>query len=179
MIWRRLRLKGDTTLAAFHYIIQRCFGCDDDYLHEFRIFAKDYGMNKGGAVCFGDNTYHIGLQDFEFDTGDRFTYTYNFNQNWVFDIRVELIEPESKRKKTPFCISGQGMLEATELDYYEQLNDVLRTIFIVDDEKLTVGDVRRKIEALDQLHFNPRKTIQHLTDLNLNNPEVETVFYLN
>jgi hypothetical protein len=42
MVWRRLRIAADTSLAAPHYIIQIVQGWDDDYLHQFHIYGKDY-----------------------------------------------------------------------------------------------------------------------------------------
>jgi hypothetical protein len=37
MIWRRLRLQGNTSLAGLHHIIQIAMGWDDEYLHYFHI----------------------------------------------------------------------------------------------------------------------------------------------
>lgn len=44
MIWRRLQVPGNTSLAQLHHIIQISYGWDDDYLHRFHIYGKDYGI---------------------------------------------------------------------------------------------------------------------------------------
>ncbi|NHB98171.1 plasmid pRiA4b ORF-3 family protein [Photorhabdus stackebrandtii] len=82
MVWRRFRLLSETSLAAFHYIIQIAQGWHGDHLHQFHIYGKDYGISYSGGIAFSDNPYKITLDDFEFDAGDRFTYEYNFFENW-------------------------------------------------------------------------------------------------
>ncbi|MCP9269731.1 plasmid pRiA4b ORF-3 family protein [Xenorhabdus sp. XENO-1] len=39
MIWHRFRLSGETSLAAFHYIIQIAQGWQDDHLHQLGFYA--------------------------------------------------------------------------------------------------------------------------------------------
>ncbi len=50
MIWCRLRLAGTTTLADLHYVIQIVMGWDDDHLHCFQIFGKDYAIAYEGGL---------------------------------------------------------------------------------------------------------------------------------
>jgi hypothetical protein len=44
MIWRRLRVQGNTSLAELHHIIQIAMGWDNEHLHSFRIYGEDYGV---------------------------------------------------------------------------------------------------------------------------------------
>ena len=78
MIWRRLRIPGDISLANLHHIIQAAYGWDDDHLHQFHIYGKDYGLSYVGGIAFADNAREIFLDNFDFDVGDKFTYEYNF-----------------------------------------------------------------------------------------------------
>ncbi|WP_340618062.1 IS1096 element passenger TnpR family protein [Xenorhabdus entomophaga] len=55
MVWRRFRLSGGTSLATFHYIIQIAQGWQDDHLHQFRIYGKNYGISYSGGIGFPDN----------------------------------------------------------------------------------------------------------------------------
>lgn len=173
MIWRRLRIGGNTSLASLHYIIQITQGWSDDHLHLFHIYGKDYGVYKPGGMGFSDNAYQVVIDDFGFEVGDRFTYEYNFNENWLHDIRVEAFEEFSSRKKIPFCLSGNGMPGATEFDYYDKLVDVLAIIVDENDTTTTVGEVRRRIEELDTLHLNRKKVNQALVHLDLEDPTIE------
>ncbi|MFV8908416.1 hypothetical protein ABQ333_24645 [Serratia fonticola] len=44
MVWRRLRIAADTSLAALHFIFQILLGWGDDYLHQFHIFMVSLTM---------------------------------------------------------------------------------------------------------------------------------------
>lgn len=49
MIWRRLQIDGNTSIADLHYIIQIAMGWNDDYLHHFHIHGMDYGISRAGV----------------------------------------------------------------------------------------------------------------------------------
>ncbi|QJU42334.1 IS1096 element passenger TnpR family protein [Serratia marcescens] len=44
MVWRRLSIAADTSLAALHFIFLIRQGLGDDHLHPFHIYGKDYGI---------------------------------------------------------------------------------------------------------------------------------------
>ena len=73
MVWRRLRIPGNTSLAQLHNIIQIAYNWDDEYLHQFHIYGKDYGLSYAGGILFSDDARQVFLKDFEFDAGDKFT----------------------------------------------------------------------------------------------------------
>jgi len=60
MIWRRLVIAENTSLAKLHYVLQSVFDWDDEHLHRFHIYGVDYGINYVGAIMYsGDVTkYH-------------------------------------------------------------------------------------------------------------------------
>ncbi|WP_449592629.1 plasmid pRiA4b ORF-3 family protein [Photorhabdus tasmaniensis] len=147
MVWRRLRIAADTSLAALHFIFQIVLNWDDDHLHQFHIYGKDYGISYDGGIGFPDNPFRIVIDDFSFDVGDRFTYEYNFFEHWLHDIRVEAIHEDSTLK-TPFCLSGQGMPGATAAD-----------------DATTVGESRPFIDDLDAVRFNRNKINRQLSRL--------------
>lgn len=154
MIWRRLRLSGDTTIAELHHIIQVSMGWDNDYLHCFHIHGKDYGIAYEGGLNFSDDPRTICIDDFGFEAGDRFTYTYNFNDNWLNDVRIEDVQPAAgKTGPLPFCVSGSRRHGADEIDEYEALVRVLDKI-VNPDTLTTVGDIRLLIEDYEAVRFN-------------------------
>jgi Plasmid pRiA4b ORF-3-like protein len=67
LIWRRLLVYSDTTLAHLHHMLQILFAWSDEHLHHFHIFGKDYGSNAA-------DTRHVTLQSFAFQPGERFCY---------------------------------------------------------------------------------------------------------
>jgi hypothetical protein len=64
LIWRRILVKSDTTIADFHYILQTVMGWDDDHLHQFVVYGKSYGIAYGGGLSFSDNPRKINLSVF-------------------------------------------------------------------------------------------------------------------
>jgi hypothetical protein len=55
MIWHRLLVCGDSTIADLHYIIQIAMGWSGDHLHQFRIHGKRYGIARMGGISFSDD----------------------------------------------------------------------------------------------------------------------------
>jgi hypothetical protein len=108
MVWRRLLIPGNTSLAKLHHVIQIVYGWDDDHLHQFHIYGKDYGISYVGGLSFADNANRIFLDDFGFDVGDKFTYEYNFFANILVDIRIEGIKAELSSFSIS-CLKGKGM----------------------------------------------------------------------
>lgn len=53
------------------------------------------------------------LDGFNFDIREKFTYKYNFNDDWKLQIMIEKILKSDAKKTYPFCISGSraGPLE--------------------------------------------------------------------
>ena len=51
LIWRRLLVGGDTSVARLHQILQVAFGWQDMHLHRFEIRGREYGVHQeGGSV---------------------------------------------------------------------------------------------------------------------------------
>ncbi len=173
MIWRRIRIAGNTSLASLHSIIRIVQDYDLDPLHQFHIYGKDYEIFRNQCVDRYNNPSPVVIDDFKFDAGDRFTYTsfveveIGFIKNHLHDIRIESIEAYSNRKKVPFCMSGSGMPGTKKHDYTIKMLDVLQIIFDKDDTTTTVGEVRRQIEALDTLRLNRKKANHKLAELYL------------
>jgi pRiA4b ORF-3-like protein len=49
IIWRRLLVRGDSTIADLHITLQSAFGCSDDHLHRF-IHDKQYGLRGANLL---------------------------------------------------------------------------------------------------------------------------------
>ncbi len=156
MIWRRLWVRGNTSLANLHHIIQIAMCWDDDHLHCFHIYGEDYGIKYDGGMDFTHNARRVLLDSFGFDEGDRFTYIYDFTAYWLCDIRVEAIEPLSTA--TPRCFGGSGRQSEDGSRYYKTdeffaLFDVLEKV--VKAKKTTrVGKLRRLIEHYEDVRFS-------------------------
>jgi hypothetical protein len=100
LVWRRLLLSSETSLADLHKILQLAFGWSDFYLYEFRIHGKTFGPNAEDprSVC---------LSDFQLRPTERFRYRYNFLAFWESDLRLETIVPLHKDLTSPRCVGGR------------------------------------------------------------------------
>ena len=106
MIWRRLLVRGDSTITDLHYTLQIAMGWDDFHLHQFIIRGKRYGESRMGGLLFSDNPRRILLGDFRFRLNERFLYEYDFTDGWQHEIRIEKELPIDPQKTYPVCIGG-------------------------------------------------------------------------
>jgi Plasmid pRiA4b ORF-3-like protein len=107
MIWRRLPLRSDQSIADLHYTIQIAMGWSDSHLHRFHIHGKDYGVAHEGGLTFSDDPERVLLGQFGFRLRERFLYEYDFYDNWQHDIRLEKVLPLNSKRVFPVCIGGQ------------------------------------------------------------------------
>jgi len=98
LIWRRLLVYSDTTLAHLHHMLQILFAWSDEHLHHFHIFGKDYGSNAA-------DTRHVTLQSFAFQPGERFRYVYNYYAQWQCGHWFRVMSSAHKRN-----MAGRGWL---------------------------------------------------------------------
>ena len=106
MIWRRLLVPAETSIADLHEILQTAFGWSDEHLHRFTIHAVEYGLWRPGSAGFSRDARQVRLDEFGLRPGERFTYEYNFFAGWRHDIRVEEVLPRSPCRRYPACTGG-------------------------------------------------------------------------
>ena len=106
IIWRRILVRDDSTIADLHYTLQIAMGWSDSHLHQFIIYGKRYGIQQPGGIWFSDNPYLVSLKQFKFRLNERFLYEYNFYDNWQLEIRVEKHIPYDSSKSYPVCTGG-------------------------------------------------------------------------
>ena len=106
LVWRRLLLRSDQSVADLHYAIQIAMDWSDQHLPRFRIHGKDYGVTHSGGVGFSDDAETVPLSRFQFRLRERFLYEYDFYDQWVHEIRLEKTLPLSRQRLYPVCVSG-------------------------------------------------------------------------
>lgn len=107
LIWRRLLVHAETSIAELHYIVQLAMGWTDSHLHRFLIHGKEYGIAYDGGLGFDDDPKQMRVADFRFRLRERFLYEYDFRDNWQHDIRVEQIVAADPKRTYPVCIGGK------------------------------------------------------------------------
>ena len=107
LIWRRLLVRSDSTIADLHHTLQIAMGWDDAHLHRFRIRGKDYGISRIGGIGFRDDPHQVRLADFHFRHAECFLYEYDFGDLWQHVVRVERRLPRDRKRTYPVCIDGK------------------------------------------------------------------------
>ncbi len=107
MIWRRVLIRSDSTIADLHYTLQIVVGWTDVHLHRFHIHGKDYGIAQVGGPSFPDDPDTVRLADFGFRTREWFVYEYNVTDSWQHEVRVEQILALDPQRHYPVCIGGK------------------------------------------------------------------------
>jgi hypothetical protein len=74
LIWRRLLVHADTSLADLHRILQLAMGWTDSHLHRFLIDGQEYGIAYDGGMGFDEDSKQIRLANFRFRLRERFLY---------------------------------------------------------------------------------------------------------
>jgi hypothetical protein len=107
MVWRRLLVRSDSTIADLHYTIQIAMGWSDVHLNRFHIHGQDFGVYHDGGMGFADNPEKVLLSAFGFRARERFLYEYDFGDEWLHEIRIEKRLPLDPKKTYPVCIDGK------------------------------------------------------------------------
>ena len=106
LIWRRLLVPAETSIADLHTVLQTAFGWTDEYLHRFVIHGVEYGANPF-AGPFRDDARQVRLGGLGLRITERFTYHYNFTADWRLDLRLEQRLPATAGRVYPHCTGGR------------------------------------------------------------------------
>jgi len=107
LIWRRLLVSGQTTIARLHTIPRTAFGWGAEHLHRFVIHGTEYGIYQFGRPWFRDDARTVRLGELGLRVGEKFSYEDNFFASWQLDPRVEQIRSARPRRVYPRCTGGR------------------------------------------------------------------------
>jgi pRiA4b ORF-3-like protein len=138
LIWRRLLVRSDTTLAQLHLMLQIIFNWSNEHLHHFHIFGKDYGSD-------GADTRQVTLHAFGFQQGERFWYVYNYYAQWQCDIRLESTLPCDPKRFYPVCTGGKRPAPP------EHVHDVWTYLELLDEHRYPSLDALRVLADAAQV----------------------------
>jgi hypothetical protein len=173
LVWRRLLVRVDTTIADLHHYIQIVMGWEDEHLHQFTIRKGSYGISYEGGIEFGQNPKKILLGDFDFYMNEKFKYEYNFHVPWEHEIRIEKRLPLELKKKYPLCMGGKNVGPPETCYSMEEFIEFIRsnspariliemgkTLKAHVDGKFNKEEVREILrdlmDAYDKLEFNKK-----------------------
>ena len=101
LVWRRLLVLNETSLAELHGILQTAFDWSGEHLHRFLIHGRAYGISYFGGIVFREDPRRVLLSRFRLHCGERFLYEYDFTANWKLNIRLERALPFDPDRALP------------------------------------------------------------------------------
>ena len=183
LIWRRLLVRGDTTVAGLHATLQLVLGWTDEHLNRFVIHGREYGVSHFGGIGFRDDPHRVQLIDLGLRVGERFLYEYDFTDGWQHNVRLERILPLDPRRRYPVCIGGRraippedcgGPWAFLELRQRYSIIDIADQLMELAERRLVIGaetfvdehyeDVMRLLRWLEIDRFDCRAVNQRLAE---------------
>lgn len=105
-IWRRLLVRGDTTLARLHMIVQTAMGWWDYHLHTFTVRGKVYSVPDPEWDVADER--RVKLDRLGLGPRCKFRYMYDMGDGWDHEILVEAVtEADRARPRRAVCLDGR------------------------------------------------------------------------
>ena len=74
LVWRRLLVPAEISIADLHTVMQTAFGWSDQHLRRFTVHGVKYGLWQPGSAGFSHDAHQVQLSRFGLRVGERFTY---------------------------------------------------------------------------------------------------------
>ncbi len=107
LIWRGLLLRGDSTIADLHQVLQLSFGWSDTHLHRFFIRGREYGVEREGGIWFEQDGREVHLCELGLRAPERFVYEYDLGDSWLHDVHLEASRALEPGAAYPVCVGGR------------------------------------------------------------------------
>ncbi len=132
-IWRRVQVKGDTSLADLHRIIQIAMGWEDYHLYEFTVGKVVYMPSSPGDdfFMFDEKPQSVSRNTLESVTDGRrikFQYVYDMGDDWTHAVKVEKTLAPEEGIAYPRCLAGERACPPEDCGGvwgYEELLEIL------------------------------------------------------
>ena len=127
LIWRRIQVPGELSLAQLHDVIQRSMGWSDSHVHQFLVGKISYEPtmktnSPRESKRFDEHKYK--LHTLEEGMQFMFTYLYDAGEGWEHEIHLEEVIPPTRELKHPILLSGEGSCppeEVGDIHEYQRL----------------------------------------------------------
>jgi hypothetical protein len=149
-VWRRVLVPETFTFHRFHEIIQAAFGWKNAHLYQFsdRGYHADYIISephKDNFIPVVDSRKKK-LSAVFTAPGERFTYIYDFGDDWIHQITLETVTLEKITHAS--CLAGKGACPPEDCGGewgYESLKELLS-----NDSKSEEAEETREWLGLDE-----------------------------
>src|SRR5262249_16904916 len=108
--WRRIALRHDHSLESLLLAILRSIKFDFDHLYTF-YYRDELGraVRASHEYCEQDlPAVEVELGSLPLKPGQSMRLTYDFGDDWKFDVKLERIDPPGSLKKLPKVLESHG-----------------------------------------------------------------------
>jgi hypothetical protein len=100
-------VQNDVPLSKLHRVIQAAMGWDGYHMHHFAAGGELYGEPDPDFDLEISSERTARLATIAPREKSRFTYVYDFGDNWEHDILVEKVLPVDPEARYPRCVAGK------------------------------------------------------------------------
>lgn len=160
LIWRRVLVPGEFSLAQLHEAAQVVMGWGNMHLYEFRI----------GEICFSepDEEFPGRFQDSSKVTISKlivrlpkqFFYTYDFGDSWDHEFKIEKELFWEKNVHYPHCTDGERACPPEDCGGIPGYEDILESL--TKPRKKNNKDMIEWFGDFDPAHFSVEETNKKL-----------------
>jgi hypothetical protein len=106
LVWRKVLVHEFIELYELHMLIQISMGWENRHLYSFKINEKSYSDGESAAEL--KNTFEAEgtLLSDALGGSKKFTYVYDFGDNWVHEVEITNTLEHDPRMQYPVCIGG-------------------------------------------------------------------------
>src|SRR5688500_66146 len=119
LVWRRIVISNQWTLAAMHNYLQWLFGWQDTHEHEFRggincvaanRWIYEVKRDRPEGDMLDEKRVSVAVVKRELGTGGSFEYLYEMGDGWTHRIVIEDAPMEwvNLELRTPSCTAGEN-----------------------------------------------------------------------
>jgi hypothetical protein len=131
LVWRRVLVPENITLAKLHLILQSTMGWSDSHLHEYEIARRRYGIpdDEWPSTEPVTDERRVRLKPLIEDGPRRFTYLYDFGDHWEHSVKVEeLAPPKQGGRPVIVCLAGENACPPEDVGGYPGYAEFLEVL---------------------------------------------------
>jgi hypothetical protein len=173
LIWRRVLVPANITLAQLHDVLQTAMGWEDGHMHEFSVGQRRIGRpnpeDRLMEMPAAENERTVRLSGILVKVGSKAIYTYDFGDSWEHSLVLEKRLPVDPTTTYPVCTDGQlacppedcggipgfyDLVEALGDPAHERHEEMLDWIGEFDPQAFSVESVNRMLTPLRRRRDN-------------------------
>ncbi len=131
LIWRRIQVPGDFTLAQLHEVLRLLMGWSGEQMHQFYVGKIFYQMPPEGEDVQESKRYDeskFTLHDLEEAMKWCCIYLYDAGEGWEHQVEMEEIIPAGKGEKYPLLLTGERAAPPEKFEGIQAYETFLNTL---------------------------------------------------